>query len=215
LLRRELDFSLSPAELFVIDSLFSTFFLYIFAFVVIHSLTKSFQLQNQRDPLYDIFHHSEYFHLWLTHIVFFVGTILLASFFGIINSLVPLDFQTNKFVFHIISASGIMGGGAFFIALWLADPQQKGANFMRLMKLVVAFFFLVQVFAYFIINPAYDSAHFVYWWSLFAFATVVTMSAFSYKSVKARSLLERLVDKFQASTKVKNIQLFKDLKGRK
>lgn len=63
------DFSMMAY--FAVDTIFSIFSLILFGFIVIHALTKTFQLEKAKQQTYDMFKHSEYFHLWLTHLVFF------------------------------------------------------------------------------------------------------------------------------------------------
>ncbi|MCA9370211.1 hypothetical protein KC686_03570, partial [Candidatus Woesebacteria bacterium] len=72
---QNLGIALSSNDVFILDTVFSTFLLFIYAFVVMHSLTKTFNVRMKDDPLYNIFHHSEYFHLWLTHLAMFGGVL--------------------------------------------------------------------------------------------------------------------------------------------
>lgn len=48
ILRNELNFRLSISEIFIVDTIYSTLVMFIFAFVVIHSLTKSFNLKREK-----------------------------------------------------------------------------------------------------------------------------------------------------------------------
>lgn len=209
LLQTELHQGFSSRSLFIIDTAFSVYFMYLFAFIVIHSLTKSFQLKSARDPLYDIFHHSEYFHLWLTHLVVFAGSMILVGFFAVINVFFPLEFNVAKPLFYSIAGSGFVAGILFFVALWLADPKQEGANFLRLMKLLAALIFIILVAVYFTFSPSFSSMYLFFWMSLFAFAGVVGCSAFAYKSVTVQSWFSRLVSKITKNHSIKNVQLFK------
>jgi hypothetical protein len=209
LMQSELNQGFSSRSLFIIDTAFSVYFLYLFAFVVIHSLTKSFQLKAADDPLYDLFHDNEYFHLWLTHIVIFGGSMLMTTFFATINLFFPFDFQANRPMMVSVTSFGAFSGVLFFVALWMADPKQEGANFLRLMKLIAAAIFVFLVGIYFAIDPTFSGEYVFFWWSLFAFAGVVGCSAFAYKSVRAQSLFTRLVNKITRNQVFTNIQLFK------
>lgn len=209
LMQSELNQGFSSRTLFIIDTAFSVYFLYLFAFVVIHSLTKSFQLKAADDPLYDLFHDNEYFHLWLTHIVIFGGSMFLAAFFALVNVLFPLGLVASRPVMMLITVLGVFSGILFFVSLWMADPKQEGANFLRLMKLVAAAVFIFLVGIYFTLDPAFSADYVFFWWCLFAFAGIVGCSAFAYKSVRAQTLFSRLVFKLTKNTAFTNIQLFK------
>lgn len=50
----ELNLHLSVTDLFIADTVLTIIFLYVFAFLVIHSLTKSFELKRLRDPFYAV-----------------------------------------------------------------------------------------------------------------------------------------------------------------
>lgn len=197
LVRTELDIRLSQGEIFLIDTAFSTAFLYLFAFIVMHSLTKSFNLKVGRDPLHDLFHHSEYFHLWLTHLVMYIGGLGLLTAVGIFNAWVPFQLEMSRWVFYLLVASGIPSGILVFISVWLSDPKQDRANFMRLMKLAFGVFFLAHTIVYFVQNPGFNADAGIYWWTSILFATTVVCSFFAYKSTKAKSLFENLSDWFK------------------
>lgn len=210
LLRTELNLSLSQGQLFLIDTAFSTAFLYLFAFIVMHSLTKSFNLKVGRDPLHDLFRHSEYFHLWLTHLVMYLGGLGLLSVFAAINALVPLEIEMSRFYFHLLNISGIPTGLFVFLGVWLSDPKQNRANFMRLMKLAFGIFFLFMVLIYYSIDPAFAPEHGFYWWMSVVFATTVTCSFFAYRSRRAKSWFENLSDWFKHHKWHTRVQLFRD-----
>lgn len=206
--RQELTISLSSTELFIIDTMFSTFFLYVYAFVVIHALTKSFRLKSDRDPLFDIFHHSEYLHLWWTHLITFAGAIIIMTLFAIANLFFPSDIELAKPWFYLFTGSGTVVGALSLLGVWLSDPKQEGANFMRIMKIFFGVAFIIHVAAYFILNPAFNSEYLIFWWSLFLFATLVLISVFTYRSRRARTTMEKLVDFFKHQQWGINLQLF-------
>jgi len=213
LLQSELSPAVTPRTLFLIDTAFSVYFLYIFAFVVIHSLTKSFQLKSEKDPLYDLFHHSEYFHLWLTHIITFAGIMISVTFFAVLNIFFPVPIEMSKPWFYVMMILSVAAGGLFFIGLWMSDPRQDEANFMRIMKLLAAVLFIFLVGVYFAFSPAFNPQYMFFWVGLLAFASIVSCSAFAYKSVKVKSFFERFSERFipqdLLGSHFKNVQLFK------
>lgn len=218
LLQNQTELLLSPQTIFLIDTAFSVYFLYIFAFIVIHSLTKSFRVKMLKNPLHDLFHHSEYFHLWLTHVITFAGGMVTVAFFSVVNAFIPATINLGINSFYSIIVLAIASGVAFFIGLWMSDPRQDEANFMRIMKLVAAVLFIVLVGVYFGFNPAFSSEYVFFWFGLFAFASIVSCSAFAYKSVRAKNFFERVVERFipkdHLKDHFKNIQLFKNKKAR-
>lgn len=213
ILRTEINFRLSSNQLFVIDTLLSVVFLYVYGFVVIHALTKSFSLRRSRDPLYDIFAHSEFFHLWLTHLIVFVGSIVLIAAVATFNIFFPIELEAERWIFYILSFSGVLTGMIFFLITWLSDPKQDGANFMRLMKLLYGFYFLVHLVQYFIFSPPFTPKFGVYWWSFGASIGLALSSLFVYRSVRAQSLFERISQYFKHHTWEQRIQLFQKHKG--
>lgn len=191
LLKSDPDLNLSFNEIYVIETGFSVFFLYIFAFVVIHSVTASFNRKRLEDPLYDMFRHSEYFHLWLTHLVIYVGGMLLITIVSLTNLIVPLQFYSNRFGFYLLLLLGIITGVFTFFGVWLSDPKQK-ANFMRIMKLSFGFFWLIHIVVYFFFDPNFYTQYAVYWVSTMIFSSAVVCALFVHRSEKAIMWYERL-----------------------
>lgn len=191
LLKSDTDLNLSFNQIYLVETGFSVFFLYIFAFVVIHSLTASFNRKRLQDPLWDVFHHSEYFHLWLTHLVMYLGGMLLFTVLAITNLIFPLMFFTNRFGFYLILSAGAVTGILAFFSVWLSDPKQE-ANFMRIMKLAFSFFFLTHVVIYFIFDPNFSAQYSLYWLSLMIFSSLVVCSLVFHKSKKALKWYEKL-----------------------
>jgi len=208
ILRTEIDLRLSTTNLFVIDTFLSVLFLYVYGFVVIHALTKSFSLRRSRDPLYDIFAHSEFFHLWLTHLIVFVGTIMLIAIIATFNLLFPLVIEVPRWGFYLLSTSGLVTGVFFFLVVWLSDPKQDGANFMRLMKLLFGIYFLIHLVQYFLFLPSFSAEYSVYWWSLGASVGLVLCSLFVYRSMRAQTWFERISQYFKHHTWDDRVQLF-------
>lgn len=191
-LKAELELSLSINDLFIFDSIFSLSFMYIYAFVVIHSLTKTFKMRMLKDPLYDMFHHSEYFHLWLTHVMMFGGGIALSTAFSLINIFLPLPIVAGKSTLFMILGAGIIFGLALFVSVWLSNPLQ--GNFMRLMKLLFGLAFLIHVISYYVFDPHFSVINGFFWLNFMAFATTVFCSLLLQRSAKANTLVDRLKD---------------------
>lgn len=196
LIRNELIIPLSENEIFILDTVFTVFLLYIFAFVVIHSLTKTFNLQTYRDPLYDIFHHSEYFHLWVTHLAMYGGVMAVLTIFSLANMYFPVPLDIHKSIFYLICFLGVVCGVGGFVGVWLSDPKQA-KSFMRVMKLIMSGFFIVHVISYFIFNVSFSAAQSMYWFSTFVFATMVLLSLFTYRSTKANTFIEKISNGFK------------------
>ncbi|MBU0974103.1 hypothetical protein KKD03_00170 [Patescibacteria group bacterium] len=178
ILRNELQLNLSITDLFVIDTMFSILSFVVIAAIAIHSLTKTFWIKRHHDPEFDIYHLSEYFHLWWTHIVIWGGSMILATFMSVVNVIVPLELVVaSKFQFYSLFGVGFVFGLAGFLVIWNSDPQQ--GNYMRLMKLFLAFSLLIHIIIYFIFEPSFNISNGVYWFMLSAFtASVFAASTF-------------------------------------
>jgi hypothetical protein len=193
----ELGVRLSRAEMFIIDTVFSTVFLYTFAFIVIHSVTKSFSLRTATDPLYNLFQHSEYFHLWLSHLVLIIGSIAFVSIASFINAWFPLLLELPQPVFYIVCALGVAAGTVAYIGVLLADPKQHQTNLVRLVKLGFGITFLAHIMVYFIAAPSFSLSYGLYWWTFFLFGTTVVATLFSNRSERARTRMERITSWFK------------------
>ncbi len=172
ILRSELPYNLSITELFIVDTIFSVLGFIILISIAIHSLTKTFRLRRDHDPSFDLFHLSEYFHLWWTHIVMWLGAMLIITFVSVVNVLVPFKVEvTSKLQFYSILVVGLLSGIMFFITVWNSDAKQN--NYMRLMKLLFALFFVIHVAIYFIIDPGFNVSYMGYWFSFAIFSSAV------------------------------------------
>jgi hypothetical protein len=191
IMRRELEITLSVTELFIIDTFFSVLFLFVFAFVVIHSLTKTFSLKYERDPLYDIFEHSEYYHLWLSHVVMFGGIMAVISFLSVLNLWVPFEIALSKLQFYGVLLVGMVLGLVAYIGTRQANYGT--GQFMRLMKLTFGLFFLIHVVAYLLFDPAFNAGFGFYWFTFMGFAMAVLCSFRFDRSERA----VRLANKFK------------------
>src|SRR5258708_25304690 len=186
LFKNQLFIYLSAGQLFVADTVLSTLFLYIYAFIVIHSLTKSFDLKRKFDPLYDLFQHSEYFHLWLSHVVIFIGIMLLMCVIAFLNITIPSHFTASFPIFLAILFSATIVGIAFFYSI-MYSYNASHPYFMKLMKLLFGVFFLAYMLVYFIFSPTFSIDYVFYWYTFMIFMTLIGLS-FSQRSQKAKRL---------------------------
>lgn len=179
LMQNELEVSLSITEQFIIDTLFSVLFVVIVAALAIHGLTKTFWIRRYHNPEFDVFHLSEYFHLWWSHIVMYGGAMLMMTFVSISSIYFPQAINLSKTTFIGLQGLGILGGVLLFMIIWMSDPG-KG-NFMRLMKLLFVTFTLVHLLAYYLLSPGFNSNYLAYWLVLGTFVTASVCGAFFEK----------------------------------
>jgi hypothetical protein len=195
LVKNGLNVGTSEMTYLLLDSMFSLVFLYVFGFELLHSLTKSVSLKVSHDPLYDIFNHLEYFHLWLTHLIVFGGGLLMLTILGIANVFFALDLRLAQSAFYTVLGSGLLTGGLIFVGIWLSDPrQEEGFHFMRMMKILVGLLFTAHVVVYFMFEPKLQATQVLFWWSAFNFTTMVVCSFMSYRSRRAKNWLEKVSD---------------------
>jgi len=190
LLKNELDLKLTIGQILSLDSLFSLFFLYIYAFVVIHSLTKSFHLNKKRNPKLDIYELSEYFHLDFSHLSMYISAMLIATLFSTLNLAFPFQIENVRNIFYSFLSLGLFSGLVGFIILWMYEsPDPK---FMRIIKLASGLFFLVHVAIYFIFDPQFSMAYAFYWFIFGIFATFVFLFLFAERREKRKRFWQRL-----------------------
>jgi len=198
--------------LFIADTIFSLIMLYIYAFVVMHSLTKTFRLKSI-DPLYNLFYHSEYIHLWLSHLVMGIGGMGLLVILALFNLILPGPFQLTQSEFWLSLSVSFLLGILGFLAIMMADPKQKvHVSYMRLMKMIMGASFLVLSLGYFIIGPNLKANYIVYWLILLFFTGMIVTGLFSYKSTRARSKLNSLLGKLVHFDWGNNIEVIKSKK---
>lgn len=175
LLKNELGNIISPNELFIWDTIFSVLFLFISAFVVIHSLTKSFELKRKKDPLYDLFEHSEYYHLWVSHTIVFVGAMILSTVISGFNLWLDFNLHIPQSVFYLILLTTPMLAAAAFKAFMISDFGDF--RFLKLMKLFVGFFFLIHGVLFIILEPAFSGEKIMYWYTtnVFGFLSFISL----------------------------------------
>jgi hypothetical protein len=212
LLRSELDLGLSPGQLFLVDTSFSLFFLYVFAFVVMHSLTKSINLKVGQDPLHDIFQHSEYFHLWISHIVIYVGSGVLFSCISIANAFFPLVLNVPMLWFYTVLVVGFITGLLSFMGIWLSDPKQHAAHFLVLMKLCFGSLLVLHIFVFFLLGVEFSPEYGLYWTVTVGYLSLIMCFFFAHKSQRALTFIERVSAVLKHQKWDKRVQLFMEHK---
>lgn len=155
---------LSQAELFLIDTGISLIGLFVYAFVIIHFLTKNFEIKRYRDPLYDIFQLSEVIHLWISHLGVYFGLMLLFSIVSILNIFFPIQTELSRWAFLIFLPLGFLLGLVFFVAIWLSNFTKS--KFLKINKIMFAFFLFILLSVYFIFEVKFESAYGAYWFFL-------------------------------------------------
>lgn len=192
-LRNELGISLSIDQLFLVDSIFSVFMIYLLMTNAIHSLTKTFNLRKERDPEFDLFHLSEYFHLWLTHIVIYGGFILLFVLLAAVNFFIPFTLHLTKVAVWGFSVVSFILGMIWSVAVLTFDPKQSTDNFIRFFKLMSGAFFSILVTVYFVLDPEYSPRFLGFWISIsVGFGMVSGFMTFN-RSRKMKKFLLRLL----------------------
>jgi len=202
------DLFLSDKQVFFADTLFSLIFLYIYAFFSMHSLTKTFHLKNF-DPLYDIFHDSEYMHLWLSHVVLFMGGMLILTILALANLFAPFNFSLSPFTFIIAMLGSFLVGIGFYLVLLISEPlQQKRLTLSRLVKLGIGIFFSTHLIGYYFGSPTISAAYLFYWSSLSYFGGAFVFAFLDYKFSSISNALDKLIGYVKYQRWGENIQLF-------
>lgn len=191
MLSNDFNQGFSQTDIFVVDTFFSVIAFFVFVSIAIHSLTKTFRLKRDYDPHFDIFHLSEYFHLWWSHIAMSFGGMVLISFVSVVNVLFPMQIEATQLQFFSLIALGLFFGVFLFFAIWMSDPNQ--GNFMRIMKIFFAFFFLFHVAIYFILDPKFNLDFVLYWVVFSTFLSAVICSSFFEKNTKTNKVRDLLL----------------------
>lgn len=151
----------TPANLFLIDTTFSVVFLFIYAFIVIHWVTKSFEVKRYKDPLFDILSHSETLHLWVSHTFMFWGITLLLLMLALANVFFPMDVQATRPQFFLVLFLGYISGWIGYAGVWLANFTES--KFLLVMRLCFALYFAILSFTYFMSGITFSPTYGVYW----------------------------------------------------
>lgn len=175
LLNNQFQLALTPRVWLFWDTVYSLIFLILFGFSVIQSLTKSFKLKVEKDPLYDLFEHSEYYHRWVTHSVGFGGAMLLLLFLASFNAWLDLPWQLTTNQFYGLLAFAFGTAILIFKAFLISDFGDW--KFVKLMKLFVAVTFVSLIIVYAVFNPSFNSLKAMYWYqfSLFLGLSIISL----------------------------------------
>ncbi len=186
---REAQPIISQTDAFLADTVLSTLLLIIYAFIVIHTLTTSFNRKVVKDPLHDLFEHAEYFHMWISHLPIFVGYLSLFALFAIGNIFFPLDIIISQWQLYGLSLLALFLGTTQFMAVWITNLEMR--NFLRVMKLVFALFFILHAGAYFVFVPKFSGQMVVFWVSFGAITTSVLYALFAVRFEVVRNFFNK------------------------
>lgn len=191
---KELNLSLSVTDIFIADAAYTIIFLYVYAFLVIHSLTKSFELKRSRDPFYDIFQHSEFFHLLTSHVALYIGFAVLITVISTINIFIPFTVAQNSFGFYTAIIVGFLAGMVIYTALLLTDDEfdTRYPRFEMFVRLLFVAFFILNIGLYFLFRPEFNLSRIMYWFVFMIFGGFVTGSLLMERSEKLMKVLRKL-----------------------
>lgn len=189
LAKSELNTSISQTQLFWLDTAFSLVFMYFFAFVAIHSLTKTFEVKLQRDPLFDILAYAEDFHLWISHTSMYFLLQIMVVGLAVTNLFIPLDLPLGRIELYLVMLFGIFTGLVAFAATWLSNFT--ATKFMRLIKLSFGISFLILVLAYFAFEPTLSGSFAMYWYMIMLFSALVLTSQIVKYSDRSKRFIGR------------------------
>ena len=99
----------------------------------------------------------------------------MTTFLSLVNLFIPFDLRSSSSIFFSLFGLGILLGAITFLLVWMSDPEQ--GNFMRLMKILFGFFFLIHVVLYFLVDPSFSVNFGLYWVVSAMFFSAVVCSA--------------------------------------
>lgn len=193
IVRGELGVTISVGQWIAADTAITVVFMYFYAFGIIHSLTKTFSLQMSRDPLFDVFEHSEYFHEFITHIGMYFFVFIAAMILAIINLLFPLFLSISKPVFYgLLLSSIVLGIFAYFGLFGLTDKGIKYGLYRRIIKLTYGACFAVLILISFFFDPPFRSSLTVYWGMVAFFGALIASTFFINPTRRIWKIFEHL-----------------------
>lgn len=193
LLKDQIGITLGLGNWITIDTVFTIFFLYFYAFGIIHALTKTFSLNLNRDPLYDIFQDSKYFHEFLSHVGMYVALVVVVTILSLLNGVFPFEVENKKISMDILAGVAWgMGILTYIGAFLLTDKGFQYSKYKRIMKLTFGFCFVVLALFYFGFRPRFSLSYSAFWFVLISLtSTIVSMFLFS-PGRRFGKLLEKL-----------------------
>lgn len=180
--------TISQTSAFIVDTVISLLGLFVYSFVIVHFITKNFEIKRYRDPLYDIFQLSEVIHLWISHLGFYFGLLLLATSLSILNIIFPLEFELSKIWFYFLIFVGSNIGVVLFLAVWLSNFTKS--KFMKINKIIFAFHLFVHLSLYFLSEVDFTTKYIVYWFFLSTFLSTNLCSIFFERSKKIAKIFD-------------------------
>ncbi len=188
IMRGKVGASLTVNQLFIIDTVLSVISFYTFSAIAIHTLTKTFRLHKDHDPLFDLFELSEYFHLWWSHLIIWIGVMLLLVFVSVVNVFFPMNIDPQRFSTYWSVIGGLFLGAVLYFSVIVRtylDSEQLQSNYLRVMKLCFAVFFIIHVLLYFLVSPQFTANYAAYWAVLnMFFATVFCSLVFRFSQFR-------------------------------
>jgi hypothetical protein len=172
-------------QFFIYDTIFSLVLIFLYALVVMHSLTKTFAIQKNKDELYDIFEHSEFFHLSFSHVGIYIGLVIVFLIFGILNAFFPLPFS-NFLLFELVII--IVGCGLGLVNYLLQYGYKCYSSlFYKLMKMIVGMWVSTMIGSYFLMEIPFSIDYSIYW--IVTFASLVNFILILFKGlIKKKNL---------------------------
>jgi hypothetical protein len=118
--------------------------------------------------------NSQKFHLQLSHMPVYVGSMVILTIPSILNIYLPLRGNyAGSLVFVVLFFGMIMGLCAFFAVKLYKSPNP---NFMRLMKLCFGMFFILHLVIFFTAYVRFSINYGAYWFAFSCFLTTVLLS---------------------------------------
>jgi hypothetical protein len=196
-LTRHITFQISVTEIFFIDSFFSLLFLFIYAFIIIHTLTKSFEVKRKKSEFYDILEHAEYYHLLVTHLVVWGGVLLIFMFGAILNLFLPFTSSANShLMLYMIPISILTGVCSYIVMVSKSSLGAKQPYYLKLIKLIIGVIFILLSLLYFIYDVSFDTSYILYWFMLFYFSSLIGIFLFKVNDIAKVSILLKLLSRF-------------------
>lgn len=200
---QELNLHLSVTDIFIADTVYTVIFMFVYAFIIIHSLTKSFELRRSRDPFYDIFQHAEFFHLLTSHAAVYVGGGILFFILSTVNVFIPITGVYSMWGFFISILVGLSFGFMVYVGLLLTDDdfEEKYPRFEMFIELLFATFFILDILLYFYFRPQLSLERVMYWFGLTAFSGFIASSFLIERSERSVKFLQRFHYKHKTKKK--------------
>lgn len=193
LLRDEIGIRLTLGEWVSIDTGFTLIFMYFYAFGIIHALTKTFSLNLNRDPLYDMFEDSKYFHEFLSHVGMYAVLIAVTTILGMLNGFFPFLVENKKITMDILVGISWFMGFVTYVGLFLStDKGVLYPRYKRIMKLTFGGSFLLLTGEYFFLRPSFSLSYSAFWFSIIALTSAITSMFVFSPGRRFGRLLKRL-----------------------